>query len=93
MNWRSINPADRERWLIDHARSMPGACQAHLEPGDYLLYRNTTWHTGIYMPYRRRATIFDFVEHPDYALWRQKTDKQWHVGRDKTPAAKLALTT
>jgi len=86
LSWKSIDPADRERSLIEHARSIPGASPAYLEPGDYLLYRNTTWHTGIYMPYRRRATIFDFVEHPDYARWRAETNKQWHVGRDKAAA-------
>jgi ectoine hydroxylase-related dioxygenase (phytanoyl-CoA dioxygenase family) len=88
VDWKSLEPVERERMFIEHARSLPGAVQAVLEPGDYLLYRNTTWHTGIYMPYRRRATIFDFVEHPDYARWRARTDKQWHVGRDMNAAEK-----
>ena len=51
---------------------MPGALQAHLNAGDYMLYRNTLWHTGNYVPYRRRATIHDALCSQDYRTFFEK---------------------
>jgi hypothetical protein len=60
--------------------------QVHLHAGDFLLYRNTSWHTGVNLPYRTRATLFAYVDHPDWARWREQTDKQYHVGRERKTA-------
>jgi hypothetical protein len=64
--------AERERLCREYARSMPGAVQLHLEPGDYALYRPTAWHIGNYVPYIRRATLHDHVTTPDYDDWRDR---------------------
>jgi ectoine hydroxylase-related dioxygenase (phytanoyl-CoA dioxygenase family) len=84
---KDFDGLELELALMENCRAMPGALQVHLEPGDFLLYRNTTWHRGVYVPYRRRATIFDFVDSPEYARWRERTDKQWHIGRQRRAAA------
>lgn len=41
----------------EYARSMPGAVQLSLEPGDCAFYRNTLWHMGSYDPFKTRATL------------------------------------
>ena len=51
---------------------MPGARQLHLAAGDFCLYRNTLWHIGNYVPYRRRATLHDSVYTPAYREWSQR---------------------
>ena len=61
-----------ERICLEYCRSMPGALQLHLEAGDYALYRSTLWHIGNYVPYRKRATLHDFIETPEYAAWRRQ---------------------
>lgn len=61
--------ADRESVLLDYCRSMPGAVRAHLDPGDYMIYQNSLWHIGCYVPYRRRATIHHGVVTPEYSRW------------------------
>jgi hypothetical protein len=63
---------ERERLCLEYCRSMPAAVQIHLEAGDYALYRNTLWHIGNYVPYRKRATLHDFIDTPAYAKWRQQ---------------------
>lgn len=37
-----------------------------------MLYRNTLWHTGNYVPYRRRATIHDALFSPEYKAFTGK---------------------
>ena len=63
---------EREQLCLEYCRSMPGAVQIHLDTGDYALYRNTLWHIGNYVPYRKRATLHDFIDTPKYARWRQQ---------------------
>ena len=63
---------EREQLSLGYCRSMPGAVQIHLDTGDYALYRNTLWHIGNYVPYRKRATLHDFIDTPKYARWRQQ---------------------
>ncbi len=60
-----------EHQLFDYCRSMPGAVQLRLGPGDYALYRNTLWHLGCYLPYQRRATLHDGVDTPEFLAWRR----------------------
>ena len=51
---------------------MPGAVRLRLNAGDCAVYRNTLWHLGSYLPYRKRATLHDAVETPEYAAWWRK---------------------
>jgi hypothetical protein len=46
---------------IEYVKSMPGAVNIILEPGDYLLYRSSLWHIGNYDPQTKRATIHDGI--------------------------------
>ena len=64
--------AEREGICLNYCRAMPAAVQVHLEAGDYALYRNTLWHLGNYVPYRKRATLHDFIDTPEYAQWREQ---------------------
>ncbi len=50
----------------EYTWSMPGAVQAHLNAGDYMIYRNCLWHTGNYVAYRKRATIHHPMYTPEY---------------------------
>lgn len=59
-----------EQHIFSHSRNMPGAVQTHLEPGDFMIYRNLAWHCGLYLPYQPRATIHDIVSHHDLKSWR-----------------------
>lgn len=67
---------ERERLCREYCESMPDAVQLHLSAGDLALYRNTLWHIGSYVPYRKRATLHDIVETPEYATWRERTGKE-----------------
>lgn len=49
-----------------YAMSMPGAQQIFLNAGDYMIYRNTIWHVGVYVPYVKRATIHGALLTPEY---------------------------
>ncbi len=51
--------AELECW--EYTNSLTGAVQARLNPGDYMLYRNSLWHIGNYVPYKKRATIHDGI--------------------------------
>ena len=64
-----------ERICLEYCRSMPGAVQLHLNAGDFALYRNTLWHIGNYVPYRKRATLHDSVDTAEFAAWRQRAQK------------------
>jgi hypothetical protein len=52
-----------------YCESMPGAHEAHLHAGDFMLYRNSLWHLGNYVPYRKRATIHDAIGTAEFADW------------------------
>lgn len=80
---RPISPPDlegklaeeREQICLDYCRSMPGAVHVYLDAGDFVLYRNTLWHLGNYVPYRSRATLHDFVDTPKYHTWREQAGR------------------
>ena len=65
------SPESLERIGLEYCRSMPGSFRAHLDPGDFMLYRNSLWHMGNYSPSRKRATIHDFVGSPAYEAWME----------------------
>jgi ectoine hydroxylase-related dioxygenase (phytanoyl-CoA dioxygenase family) len=58
--------------LTAYASGMPGAVAVELEPGDYALYRACLWHTGIYSPSIRRATLHDHVDTAASRAWRER---------------------
>ncbi len=70
-----LSDVEAERFYLQHCLDMPGAIQIHLNAGDFLLYRNLAWHTGLYLSYQPRATIHDIVSHPKgseiTARWRE----------------------
>lgn len=61
---------EAEQRYFEHCNAMPQAIPVHLGPGDFLIYRNLGWHTGLYLPYQPRATIHDIVSHPDLIEFR-----------------------
>lgn len=63
---------ERERLCLEYCQSMPGAQRLHLDAGDFALYRNTLWHLGSYVPYKKRATLHDFIDTAPYAAWREE---------------------
>ncbi len=67
-----LEAAAAERACSEYVVSMPGAEQLVLAAGDYCLYRNSLWHIGNYVPYRRRATLHDAADTEHFAAWRDK---------------------
>ncbi|MBV7337604.1 phytanoyl-CoA dioxygenase family protein [Chloroflexi bacterium TSY] len=67
---------EREQICLDYCRSMPSAVRLSLDAGDFALYRSTLWHIGNYVPYRKRATLHDFVDTPEYNDWREQAAKE-----------------
>jgi hypothetical protein len=63
---------ERERLCLEYCESMPGAARLRLNAGDVAVYRNTLWHLGSYVPYRKRATLHDAVETPAYRAWWER---------------------
>ena len=48
--------------LVRYAYGFPGAQRVYLDPGDFMVYRNIGWHTGLYNTYSPRATIHDGIK-------------------------------
>ena len=70
-----LSSAERERVSLDYCESLPGAHRLLLDAGDYCLYRNTLWHLGNYIPYRKRATLHDGIMTIPFREWRDKASK------------------
>jgi ectoine hydroxylase-related dioxygenase (phytanoyl-CoA dioxygenase family) len=64
-----LNNAQRERACLDYCESLPGAQRLLLDAGDYCLYRNSLWHLGNYIPYRKRATLHEGVFTAKFKQW------------------------
>jgi hypothetical protein len=62
----ALDAATAEQVCREYVRSMPGAVQIPLDAGDFMLYRNTLWHIGNYVPYIRRATLHGALLTPEY---------------------------
>jgi hypothetical protein len=58
-NGSDQSPVELELACLSYVRSMPGALQVVLCAGDVAFYRNSSWHTGNYVPYVKRATLHD----------------------------------
>ena len=67
---------DAEAELTRHCRSMPGARQFVLEPGDALIHRNLGWHLGNYSPNQPRATIHDLIRDAKFERWERNWDRE-----------------
>lgn len=67
--------AEAEQFYFEHCRSMPGAVQVYLGPGDFMVYRNLAWHCGLYLPYQPRATIHDVIRHSGRNAWLESWEK------------------
>jgi hypothetical protein len=61
---------------VEYARSMPGAVQVTLEPGDVVFYRASAWHLGNYVPHHRRATLHDAFYQPKDRAWREEVEQR-----------------
>ncbi len=79
-------PEQCERTCLEYCQSMPGAVRLFLNAGDFALYRNTLWHLGNYIHYRKRATLHDAVDTPSYALWRDHIMK---ASEERTKAGQM----
>ena len=79
----NLDPAEAERVCWEYVVSMPGARQLVLAAGDYCLYRNSLWHIGNYVPYRRRATLHDTADTEAFRTWR---DEQGRVAAERREA-------
>lgn len=53
--------AELEAYYLEKAYSFPGAKRVYLDPGDFMVYRNFGWHTGLYTTHTPRATIHDSI--------------------------------
>jgi len=77
-DFEGLCAAARERVSLDYLESLPGAKRILLDAGDYCLYRNSLWHTGNYVPYKKRATLHDapmtqaFLEYREAAIAKAK---------------------
>ena len=78
-----LSNLEAECYYLDHCLQFPGAVQVHLGVGDFMIYRNLAWHTGLYLPYRPRATIHDIVSH----LEGDKITEVWRRAQKKARAA------
>ena len=87
-----LTSAEAERCCLDYCRSMHGAVCARLDAGDFMLYRNTLWHIGNYVPYKRRATLHDQVWTPAFTEWSGNWPRR-PDGRDEWMNPNPACTT
>jgi hypothetical protein len=70
-----LSNAARERAALEYCQSLPGAQRLLLDAGDYCLYRNSLWHLGNYIPYRKRATLHDGIMTPAFREWFETAPK------------------
>jgi hypothetical protein len=75
-NFEDLATSDAELEGLAYCRSMPGAVQAHLNAGDYMLYRSSLWHIGNYCHYKTRATLHDGIWTDAYWEWFKSHPKQ-----------------
>lgn len=64
-----LNNSQRERACLEYCQSLPDAQRLLLDAGDYCLYRNSLWHLGNYISYRKRATLHEGVMTAKFQTW------------------------
>lgn len=74
---------ERASLCIEYARSMPGAVNLVLKPGDFCIYRNTLWHMGCYRPDQIRATIHDGQMTPLFREFMKVNSKESAARREE----------
>ena len=79
-NLDGLSAAQREVACLEYCQSLPGARRLRLDAGDYCLYRNTLWHLGNYIPYRKRATLHDGIMTPAFRQW---FDTAAHIAKQR----------
>ena len=84
---------EREPLCLEYCRSMPGAVQLHLEAGDFALYRNTLWHLGNYVPYRKRATLHDSAWTPELRRGTRKREPNRANGAKLASVWRIQIST
>lgn len=89
---RARSEAEQEIFLNEYCASMPGAVQVVLQAGDLVLYRNTAWHMGNYVPYRRRATLHGQADTPEFADYKIELGKTLERLKPQIEAARKAIT-
>jgi hypothetical protein len=67
---------ERELRYLEYCQSMPGAQRLVLDAGDFALYRNTLWHMGNYVPYKKRATLHDSLLTPQFRTWIESASSE-----------------
>jgi len=67
-----MTETEREQRGISYCRGMPNAVCLPLDAGDVAIYRNALWHTGTYVPYKKRATMHGYIDTPAFGEWRQR---------------------
>jgi hypothetical protein len=77
-NLEGLEDEERERICHEYCASMPEGECLRLNAGDLALYLPAGWHTGNYVPYRRRATLHEGAWTPEIKEWWMT-----HVGRDR----------
>ncbi len=87
---RRRSEAEQELAQLAYCRNMPGAVQLILQPGDLVLYRNTAWHLGGYVPYRRRATLHGQADTPEFAQFKREFHAAMKRQSHRFEAAKQA---
>ncbi|MEK8051129.1 phytanoyl-CoA dioxygenase family protein [Ideonella sp. DXS22W] len=99
-DFTGLTPEQAEYTARDYAHSMPGAVQAPLNAGDFMVYRNTLWHLGSYVPYIKRATVHGSIvteAYRQYVLtqWlpyaKGELPRVWHNVNAGTPAYREGL--
>ncbi|MCX5660255.1 MAG: hypothetical protein NTW19_11105, partial [Planctomycetota bacterium] len=65
--------AELEAAYLEAAYNFPGAVRVYLDAGDFMVYRNGGWHTGLYTTHTPRATIHDSLGY------------QWPTAPEATP--------
>jgi len=93
------NNEEREYIGTQYCRSLPGAMQVRLDAGDFLLYRNSLWHIGNYVTYKKRATMHDIMNSNEFASWmarihpicaeRRKQGLDWEVSTPVSQASPI----
>lgn len=87
---RQRTEAAQELAQLEYCQAMPGAVQVILQPGDLVLYRNTAWHLGAYVPYRRRATLHGQADTPEFAQFKTEFQAAMKRQSHRFEAAKKA---
>ncbi|MEU4244943.1 hypothetical protein [Actinoplanes sp. NPDC026619] len=74
--------------LSEICRAMPGGEPVRLSAGDIALYRNSSWHAGLYDHRDRRATLHTWFDGDDDRGWQQRRRS---AGKDAKNYASPAL--